>query len=162
MIGLRLLSATDKRVILNQAEETIREQGATSTDENEAYNDALVRLYVARGMCDPNDVSKPSSFFPYPDLQVFDYLTEAGARGIFDALQRFEVETANSLLYPECSPDEIVELVQRIEGGQLELLGETTRARVTRHLRYVLDDLREGVTAEDAEAFADLLGLQEA
>ncbi len=146
VVGLRLLSEYDRREALKQA----RSNAAKSERPEESFDDAAVRLLVAVGICDPNDATATSSLFPYPHDQVFLLLTESGARYIFDAMQKLEVEISPRFL--EADADDIVELVEMLASGGVEALDDQDRGAALRHLRYVFDILAEAQT--DASSVA--------
>lgn len=130
LAGLRFLSIRDRREIPKLVEQF--------TDEYEvARNESEMRLCVSFMLCDANDVSKPFRFFTRPQDQVFSHLTRAGARRIFDAYLKLEVET--SAIYPEATPDDVEELYGLIEQGELDKLEGSERSTALRHLRFAYD-----------------------
>jgi hypothetical protein len=145
VVGLRLLSADEKRRALKLAEERVTEirgqRELTADEEHEIRIDAQMRYCVAAGMCDPNDITKGSPLFNMVELAVFAKLSDSGARYIFDALLKIEVE--KSVAFTEAGPDEVIELVDRIGDGQLTRITGEGAASVLRHLAFALDILRE-------------------
>lgn len=150
-VGLRLMSETDKSKARAEAENVARELhpkgGPNFTD---AMNDALVRQCAALGICDANDVTKPSQILPLAEEQVRYALTSRGARFIFEAHLRYEVEV--SPLYPEASTEDIAELIRSLQDPVLlDLLPDLNRSVTKRYLRFALDAIRD-VTGDDSDS----------
>lgn len=91
-VGLRLLSEDDRRKARKVAEDQASELHSTSDNWIECFNDAVKRQVAALAMCDPNDVTKPSSLFPYAEDQVLGALTVSGTQYIFDAVEQHEID----------------------------------------------------------------------
>jgi hypothetical protein len=92
-IGLRFVSQADADVGRREAEREavgfyseMRGTHVPTDPETVAdiYNDALIMHAVARGTCNPNDVTEP--YWVAADDQVKHALTPAGARRIWDEL----------------------------------------------------------------------------
>ncbi len=150
VVGLRLMSDGDKSKARSAAEAMAFELHAKGgVNAMDAFNDHLVRQCAALGICSPNDAEQPAEILPAAEEQVGAALTTRGARFIFDAIHRYEVES--SPLNPEATDEELVELQQLIEGGALGDLGAEGEATARRFLRYVLDDLRAVTAAEETE-----------
>lgn len=149
LFGLRLLSPYDKREIIKLAKEAAEEADEVESAVD-VYDDALMRLLVAFAVCDPNDAnSQNHSTIPHPQLEsVFSVFTDKGARFVFDAVQRLEVE--KSPYYLEADDDDIIELVESLGAGGLDMLSERDLAAARRHLRYVLDIVREAEAETEA------------
>lgn len=110
-VGLRLMPDADKSKARSEAERLADELHARrGPNWVDAFNDCLVRQVAALGICDPNDVSKPSSVLPLAEDQVRVALTTEGARFIFDAYQVYELEA--SPLSPEATDEELLQLSQ--------------------------------------------------
>jgi hypothetical protein len=139
LLGLRLVSAIERRECIALAKQHIKDDDAESPDIEEALQLALVRFYCWFGVCDANQVSKECEYLPYRE-HVITRLTESGARFIFDAIQKLEVEI--SPRYVEAGGDEVVELVERLGSGEIDELDERERSAVLRHLRFALEILR--------------------
>lgn len=154
LFGLRILSAADRQNILKEAAERIKD-GGESSDYQESFELAVLRLFCAHVICDPNNSLDPSSIFPHPNDQVFIHLTEGGARRIFDAARRVEVEKSPQA--KEATPDELIELIDAIGDGVLNRLDRDSKATVMRHLRYVLDIVRD-FTSVSGEEMDDVDG----
>lgn len=94
-VGLRLLSEEDRRKVRHVAEEQAHELHPRGGDGwIECYNDAAKRQVVALSMCDPNDVTKPSEFFPYAEDTVLVALTTRGTELIFGAVEQHEIDSS--------------------------------------------------------------------
>lgn len=120
-VGLRLMSETSKTVARGEAEKLADEfHPRGGPNWIDAFNDALIRYVVALGICDPNDVSKPSTLLPYAEDQVRTALTSKGARLIFDALDQYEIETSEiEAMATDETIDELVSLLQQTKTEQL-------------------------------------------
>ena len=94
-VGLRLMSEVDKLKARVEAERLADElhpgRGEYWVD---ACNDAIMRQVVALGICDPNDVTKPAPVLPYAEEKVRYALTSRGVRFIFEAIDRYELESS--------------------------------------------------------------------
>jgi len=138
-VGLRLMSEQDKTKARGEAERLALDAhphgGPNALD---CFNDALLRQVVALGICDPNDVASPCSLLPMAEDQVREALTTRGARFIYDAIHRYEVEV--SPLVQEATDDDLLELCDIIQSGEIESARSAPLAR--RFLRYALEELR--------------------
>lgn len=105
----------------------------------EAYNDALMRWVIARGTCDPNDITQsPSVWAAAPEDQVRLALTTDGVGAIFDAWEKMRIETdptSNGAGIDEC-----LEALPRLL-PHLNHLPSARRSRVARLLRFVISEL---------------------
>jgi hypothetical protein len=140
-IGLRGVSDGDESTARAEAEKLAREDYKHEDQDNyiDCFNDLLMRNIVARGICDPNDVTKPHPTFKNAETRV-RYLTPASVRYLYEELERLQLET--SPLHPEATDDEIAKLVDALFGGQaLTKLPEPQARRVRKLLRYVLEEL---------------------
>jgi hypothetical protein len=135
-VGLRLMSEADKGKARAEAEKHAHEMhpngGPNWTD---AFNDCLIRQVAALGLCDPNDVSKPCEILRYAEEQVRFAITSRGARSIFDAHERYEIES--SPLEAEATDEELTELAELLDEQP-----EALRGNERRLLRHVLEVLR--------------------
>jgi hypothetical protein len=143
-IGIRMLAQYDRQEALKQAVKYTEENGG----DEDTFLDAAVRMVVANAVCDPNDAEQPFALMSYPHEHVFLLLTESGARYIFDAYQKVEVET--SPRYLEATPDEVGELCDMLAAGGLDELDQADRATVLRHLRFAFEILADIEGAEAA------------
>lgn len=121
-VGLRLLAENDKiqarSLAAKTASERHPEHGADWTD---CYNDAIQLQLVALGMCDPNDVRKPTELFPYAEDKVPFALTSKGAAFIFQAIQRYEVATC--LIGDLATPEDLKRLAAMLGHVDLATIG---------------------------------------
>ncbi len=150
VVGLRLLPDAEEQTARAEAVKLALELHPEGDDAwVEAYNDALLRWIVARGICDPNDLTQPTQIFPMAEDQVRQALTSSGVRYVFDAIERLQLETSPA--YAEASEDELWELIHRLEADpDLGMLERPSRARALRLLRYVLLEL-QAVDPSDEE-----------
>jgi hypothetical protein len=134
------LGATEKQNARRMGSERVARREGESFDDREAEQLAAMRYLVGLAVCDVNDVRKPSVVFTMPLEQVFIGLTESGARFIFDAYQKTEVEKGPG--YLEATEDEIAELSERLADGALADLPAPDMAAARRHLRFALELVR--------------------
>lgn len=106
----------------------------------DAYNDALMRQMAAKALCDPNDVTRPVELLQFPEDDVERALTSRGARFIFEAVCRYEVES--SPLNPEADQDDIEELSDLLLLNAIESLPSARQLAARKLARYLLDELR--------------------
>lgn len=147
-VGLRLMSESDKTIARRDSEALALELhpkgGINAVD---SYNDALLRHCVAFGICDPNDVSKPWAGMELPEAEVRIALTSRGARLIYEAIERYEIES--SPLNAELDDgDEMDELIGALERGALSLIEPARAGLARRLLRYALLEMRTAATRE--------------
>jgi hypothetical protein len=109
-----------------------------------SFQDTLVRWIIARGTCDPNDVTKP--WEPWEaapeDICVEQALTDQGAHLIFDAWERMRIG-ANIGQVPATDGD--LALLPELL-GRLPAVGaksKTAELRLRRLLRFVLEQLQD-------------------
>lgn len=147
-IGLKLMPEGAKADARQKAEElALNMHPKGGVNAVDAFNDGLMRLMVAFAMCDPNDVTLPWSGMQLAEDEVHLALTSRGARFIYEAIERYEVES--SPLNPELTDEEIDELVDALEGGRLSLIVISRAKLARRFLRYALDELRTAPTRID-------------
>lgn len=148
-IGLRLMSDGAKGRARTEASRIALESHEADFEMYlDARNDLLVRLAVAHGICDPNDVTKPHPLLPYAEDEVRDALSSRGARFIHDALYRYQVES--SPLCPEATDEELDELMTAIDDGTIDDLPRHRAALVRRFMGYALEEIRRAL--EEAAA----------
>lgn len=134
-VGLRQMSEGDKTKARGEAERLADEvHPRGGPDWVDCYNDALMRQVAALGICDPNDVKRPSDLLPFAEEEVRFALTSFGARFIFEELQRYEIEV--SPLESEATDEELARLVMLLEGHAHALTGPHRRL-----LRAILEEL---------------------
>lgn len=96
-VGLRLLAANDyttARAVAADKACTLHPEGPMPArhDFQDAYNDALMIFAVARGTCDPSDISLPWLEAAEDNLGLA--LTPDGVRYLWDALERLRVQSS--------------------------------------------------------------------
>lgn len=135
-VGLRLMSEADKTKARAEAERLADElhprRGGNWVD---AFNDALIRQVVALGVCDPNDVAKPTELLPYAEEQVRTALTSRGAQHIFAAFDRYETEV--SPLEPEATAEDFSELSVLLQERDPEQFTAPERRLIAHVLEFV-------------------------
>lgn len=148
-VGLRLKSQNECGKARVDAERIALEAhprgGVNAVD---AFNDALMRCVIAFCICDPNDIAKPSSLFPQPEDDVFDAFTPRGAQSIYQAIERYELETSS--LAHEIDEDEIDKLVDALVADGLDHLPVAGQKLARRLLGYVHDQLRKAGALPDS------------
>lgn len=138
-VGLRLMSDLEKTKARGEAERYMLEVHPYGGDNAvDCFNDTLLRQVVALGICDPNDVMKPSDVLPLAEMQVREALTSNGAATIYEEIHRYEVEVSN--IRQEATDDDLLDLVEYIESGDIHTAANASV--VKRFLRYALDELR--------------------
>jgi hypothetical protein len=135
-VGLVRMSEQSKTTARHDAEKTADELhprgGANWID---CFNDHLIRQVVAHGICDPNDVDKPSPTLQMAQDMVGHALTSRGARFIFDAIDRFEIET--SPIGVAANREEVERLCELLGKVDLERLSGSTRRMLSHLLEQV-------------------------
>lgn len=144
VVGLRSISEGDKLAAIGDARKAaydfVKEPRtpADFTLWTDTYNDFVMRRIVARGVCDPNDVSGYSEPLGMaPEEFVIERLSTEGVRFFFDALERFNL--AHDETRAEATNDEIESIADRLH--ILENLKPNAQARLRRLLRFVIDQL---------------------
>lgn len=103
------------------------------------YHDMLLRSIVARGTCDPNDVTAPwDGWQEDPDELARTNLSTEGVQHIFDAWERMRL--ANDVTTPPASDDDLVEMADLM--SEVDKLPRPRALRVRRLSAYVLAELR--------------------
>ena len=103
------------------------------------YHDMLLRSIVARGTCDPNDVTEPwSGWHEDPDDLARMHLTTSGAQLIFDAWERMRL--AHDVTTPPATDEDVEEMADLLP--ELDRLERGRAMRVRRLLAFVLAELR--------------------
>jgi hypothetical protein len=151
LVGLRLPSPNDK--IFVQVEAAKRAKALGGEDERlrtEIERDARVRLLVARCLCDPNDADAASSALPFAEDSVFDALTDAAARFLFDRILDLQVETAQG---EDGSIEDVAKLMELLAAGALETLSEARYQTVLRYLSFSLSVIEDELS--EAQASGD-------
>lgn len=149
--GFRPLCGDDVRYIRAAASEEAYRLHPRDTDEAnrvDAFNDAVMRLAIARSVCDPNDVEKPWSVLgKAADDNVALMLSVTGIQELYD-----EVERAAVLASPtrtDASDADMLELFDMLELGALERMPPDRAARVRRWMGFLLNECRAFVPAAE-------------
>lgn len=140
LFGLRVPSEGD--VMTGRAEAVKRavELHPDSPEQVDAFNDALLEALVARGICDPNDVTAPHPLLELAEDMVPMALKPLTLRRIFDEIEKLQIE--QSPLFPEATDDEVGELVGLLAmQAPLTQLDRSRQLRARRFLKFVLDEL---------------------
>lgn len=150
MVGLRPLSEADLVFCNGEAVKLAIQFYPLATDaaaveaRDRAYNEALMRLAVSRGTCDPNDVTQPWEFWGKygGDEVVRDALTTNGLKMLWDALERVTIET--SAVEPEATDQDIIELLTKAPKA-LAAMPTWQAARTRRLLHFLLNQCLEAL-----------------
>lgn len=148
-IGLRFIPEADledARVEAYKRAERLFPAHAESADARElfaqSFNDALLRFIIARGTCDPNDVTQ--LWEPWSaaaeDIAVEQALTDKGAQLIFDTWEHMRL--TGDIALPIASDEDIALLRELCV--RLPVMAQQSRAReqrCRRLLRFVLEEL---------------------
>lgn len=112
------------------------------------YHDMLLRSVVARGTCDPNDVTETwDGWREDPDELARTHLTTAGAQMIFDAWERMRL--AHDVTTTPATDEDIDALMDLV--GEVDRLGRGREMRVRRLLAFCLAELRSVTSHEPTE-----------
>lgn len=140
-VGLRLMSEAEKTTARAEsgrvAIELHPEGGPNAVD---AFNDLLLRHCVAFGICDPNDIMQPWHLMDLAEEAVRIALTSRGARFIYEAIERYEIES--SALSNEIEDVGMEELILALQEDALLTLPSNRSALARRLLQYVLEEIR--------------------
>lgn len=147
-IGLRFITDDDVQTARGQAAKLAfrlhphaMPGGLEEQPWADAFEDALIRHLIARGTCDPNDVTASwHGWREAPEDMVGIALTVEGARLIFDAWERMRIAT--DITMPEATDAEIATLAERAT-ARLKAIEPARAMRVRRLLRFCLDELEE-------------------
>jgi hypothetical protein len=140
-VGLRVPSESEVRGIESAATKEAAQADGDFDQKLEAYNRALFTFYVARGLCNPHDVTAPHPLFELPEDMIPLALTPRSIRRLFDEIELLHVE--QSPIFLEATPEEVSELADRLaEPEAFDAVPRPQRLRALRYLRFVLDTLR--------------------
>lgn len=145
-LGLRFVSDDDLQAGRQQAAKVANRLHPRATSDSpeallwaDAYHDALLRWIVARGTCDPNDVSRPwDGWRAAPEDIAAIALTSEGAQYIFDAWERMRIATDPTI--PAATDEELAVLPARA-AAKLSSLERAAAVRIRRLVRFCLDEL---------------------
>lgn len=148
--GFRPLCADDVRAIRSMASDEAFKLHPRDADESnrvDAFNDAVMRLAIARSACDPNDVERPWGVLgAAADDNVAVMLSVGGVRSLYDEVERAAV--LSSPTRSDASDADLLELFDLLPLA-LERMTVERKARVRRWLGFLLDECRGVVPAED-------------
>lgn len=151
-VGLRLLSENDKTqaraLAVKSADDLHPDRGDEWVD---CFNDAVQMQIDALGMCDPNDVDKPSEAFEYAEDQLPFRITSKGAAYIFQAIQRYEV--ASSAIGALATTEDLGRLAAMLGKLNLATLGPAPSRTITyliELLEPLVGELVDAVGVDDA------------
>lgn len=149
--GFRPLSLDDvSSVRATASAESFRLHPRPEDDENraDAFADALMRLCIARSVCDPNDVSKPWAVLGRAaDDNVGICLSTEGARMLYR-----QIDYATVLASPmyEGTDEELLELFDLLPIALPRMPDDRAKA-VRKWLAFLLEQCRAHVAADDPE-----------
>lgn len=138
-VGIRLISEADKskaRAVSNEVADSLHSAHKEWSRDNwiDAFNDAIIRQIAAFGICDPNNVRQPSTILPLAEEQVRFALTSAGAKHIFEQIERYEIESSS--IDPEIREDELDDFASLLQTDFDRLLPQ--HKRLLAHVREFL------------------------
>lgn len=140
-VGVRLCSLEDIQFARAEASRVASEMHEPDSDERnwlDAFNDAIMRLVVARATCQPDDVSQP--YWDVADENVKLALSEGGVIALWEAYDALKLETDQ--LSPQADDEDLSKLVEILTDGSIwAVLDVGDAARVRRQLRRALDAL---------------------
>jgi hypothetical protein len=146
-VGLRTIADGDVNAARSQAQKWADKSHPNATLEDperfsiwiECYNDALLRWMVARGTCDPNDVTQsPECWNVAPEDQVREALTSDGVLLVYDEWERMRVSVDPTKR--DAGDGEILEGLPKLLPFAKDL-PSLRRGRLRRLLAFVLDEL---------------------
>lgn len=138
-IGLRVPSEAEARTIEDAA---LREAAASDNDDKiAAYDRATQAYWVARAICDPNDVTSAHPFFDMPeDMVPLAFKPDTIIR-ICQEIARLGVE--QSPLHPEADDEEVGELSDLLAIEEPFAAVKHDQERLARrYLKFALEILR--------------------
>ena len=139
VVGLRVPAEADLQSARDNAAALVSDKkGLTEEGVVNAHNDALLSIAVARGICDPNDVTAAHPFFELADDIVPLALKSNTIRWLFDEIERLHVE--QSPIFPEATPEEVLALSDLLATEDPFCRANPVDAmRARRYLRFALD-----------------------
>jgi hypothetical protein len=136
-IGIRRVAEEDVQAAKGEAARLASEliAGAASEDDRvSTYNDALIRVLVARCACRPDDVLEP--YFALGELEIRERMTSEGVRAIWDALNALHI--SDSPLLPELDSEGFAHLIAMWDRGlAFDHLPPDEAAQLLRLLEHV-------------------------
>lgn len=153
-IGLRFVSVEDVEIARNTAVRRAREWLAPKgqlLDErafNEAYNDEVITVIVARATTDPNDVGR--TYFAVAEETIRRALNMQGVARLWDELQLMHL--CSGVAMPRADDDDVALLTAILSRGvALAQAPEGVAIEARKLVSYLLEQLRK----HDPEAEAD-------
>lgn len=142
-VGLRTIAMLD----LAEARQNAAQVAVAAFPEDrdaalavDTYNDELIAWIASRCVCELDDTRKDWLLLEGTGVEgVKNVLSPAGARLIFDAYERLNID--HDPTQPEATDDEIVRLGEVYADAAPHLAGDRL-SRVRRLLSFVLDELR--------------------
>jgi hypothetical protein len=140
VIGLRVPTEKDFEGAAIDARRSVAARTLDDSGQEEAFDRAYARILVARGICDPENVSAPHPTVPLPDDQIARAFTPATIRWLFDELDKLHVEQSPG--YSEATEEEVARLSVILSmDAPFDGLDPTREARVRRYVNFVLTEL---------------------
>jgi hypothetical protein len=140
-IGITLLSETDMERAQAAAAAEAWQMFPRPEDAESRINslqDILLRWIVARGTCDPNDVSRPCELWAEaPDDLIGIALTVEGARALYVAIEKLQIAT--SPMMTMATDEDIAGFSEAAKLG-MQSLPEWRAARIRRLITFCLDE----------------------
>lgn len=137
--GLKLISEGDiekaRISALEWAQSTIKE---SVEDRIDSYNDAIMRMILARATCMPNNVMEP--FFTLPEENFRDALTVDAVKLLWHEYDVLKTESCNYI--SEADEDDLAELsLLLMDQDAWEKLPVAKFKRLRRLAKHVLEEL---------------------
>jgi hypothetical protein len=158
IIGIRLISEEDvqqARAEAAQIAESLHPGPTITDDKVAAFNDALMRLAVARSACAPDDITQP--FFAMGELEVRHKLTSETVRRLWWELDALHV--ASSPAIPIIDADGFAHLMAMWGRTDiLEYMDRDEAIRVRRLLEAARQALAEAEETLERAGFSALTG----
>lgn len=135
IVGLRLLSVSDQDA---GHAEALREGEEGSSE----YRTTALAFAVARGICDPNDVSRAHPTLEFAEDMVPAALSQPTIARIFDEIEKLAVETVP--LFTEATDADLRELAQLLSSDDpFEDMSPARARRVRRYLKFALSEFTD-------------------
>lgn len=141
LVGLRPLSSDDMTYALGEAYRLAMRDHPHDSDKSGreiAYNENIMRLAIARGTCDPNDLTKAWEVWGgSPEDAVHYALTREGTKSLWDAIERVSIET--SPVRAQIDDEDLARLA-RIVKATLARMPAARSARARRLFLFLLEE----------------------
>lgn len=140
-IGLRVPSESDAQSVEHEATKLAAQHDGDMDAKLDVYHRSLFLFYVARGICNPHDVTAPHPLFELPEDMLPLALTPRAIKRIFDEIDLLSVD--QSPLFAEATPDELLELSGLlVDANPLASVNAISAKRARRYLKLALDIAR--------------------